>query len=387
MLGIGGIVVSCGGDADTEPTQPTEPTRPIRSSGERVIIIGAGAAGMTAAHLLVHRGVDVRVLEATSTYGGRIKHLLDFVDFPIPLGAEWLHVEREVLAHIVDDDSVDVATMLRGYESTDEVAMIVDGELVYDDMGDDYEDLKFVGSSWLDFFNEYIVDGIADRMVFDAPVRVIDYSGDVVSMTDAHGEIWEADRVIVTVPMKILQDGDIEFVPPLPDAHVEALAAANIWTGMKVFIEFSERFYPVFVEFAADRGADGQRAYYDAAYAQDSDSNVLGLFLVGELAEPYQALDEEDELIAYILAELDAIFDGAASRTYVQHVVQNWANEPFAKAAYLEDYATADIPNALAQTLAGRVFFAGDGYTREDDWSAVHNAVRAARAAVDEMYG
>ena len=155
---------------------------------------------------------------------------------------------------------------------------------------------------------------------------------------------------------------------------------------MKVFIEFDEPFYPVFLVFDVDEGVDGQRAYYDASYGQDSDHHVLGLFTVGDLATPYQRLDAGDALRNHILAELDPLFDGAASRSYVQHVAQNWAEEPFVRAAYLADTADDDISRTLGANIGPRVFMAGCSYTREFDWSSVHTAVRSARDAVSEMF-
>jgi monoamine oxidase len=40
---------------------------------------------------LNQRGIQVQILEALSVFGGRMKRVTDFADFPIPTGAEWLH--------------------------------------------------------------------------------------------------------------------------------------------------------------------------------------------------------------------------------------------------------------------------------------------------------
>lgn len=382
LLGVGGVLAGCSNPLEDEDdgaeSAEAEPD-------ERVLVIGAGVAGMSAGHLLAQRGIDFQILEAASIPGGRVKRTDDFVDFPIPLGAEWLHAAESTLAQIVNDGSVIISQQMRGYLPSDPVAEVIDGELVYDTMGTGFDDLKFVGSTWLDFFDEYIVPNIADRMVFDTQIVAIDHGGDMVTLTDAEGGEWVADRVILTVPMKILQDGDIEFTPGLPESHVEALDRANIWTGMKVFLEFDEAFYPVFVE-AGDGSTDEQWAYYDAAYGQESDANVLGLFVVGESAHRYQELDPGDELRDFILAELDALFDGAASRTYIQHTSQNWKNEPFVRAAYLADNADSDISQILGQNIGPHVFMAGCSYTRSSDWSSVHTAVKAASDAIEEMF-
>jgi len=38
----------------------------------KVIVIGAGIAGMSAAYFLQQKGIPYEVLEATNTYGGRV---------------------------------------------------------------------------------------------------------------------------------------------------------------------------------------------------------------------------------------------------------------------------------------------------------------------------
>lgn len=348
-----------------------------------VIIVGAGPAGMSAAAMLARAGVDVRVLEARPTYGGRIRHTRDFVDFPIPLGGEWLHEDPDELTDINGGD--EPSTELAAYQPTDEVAFY-DGVLTIDVMGSEPDsDLKFVGSTWLDFFETYLLPDIADRIEYDVEVVEIDYAGDLVVLTSATGEEYTADRAIVTVPIKLLQDERIEFTPPLPPDHRAAIERAEIWDGMKVFVEFSERFYPVYLSFPDSDTPKGQRLYYDASYGQKSDAHVLGLFTVGTPAEKYQAVDEGDELRDLILAELDDVFDGAASRTYLQHIAQNWNAEPFARAAYLADEADWRIPETLAVRFSDRLFLAGDAYTSHGDWSAVDDAARSARDVVRDL--
>lgn len=56
----------------------------------KVLVIGAGAAGLTAARLLQQKGIRVIVLEARDRIGGRI-HSRKVGGVPIDLGATWLH--------------------------------------------------------------------------------------------------------------------------------------------------------------------------------------------------------------------------------------------------------------------------------------------------------
>ena len=351
-----------------------------------VIIIGAGTAGMTAGHLLNQRGVEFTILEAADIAGGRIKHHLGFADFPISLGAEWVHVEPEVLSEIVNNQSIEIETQLQGYDPSVETGYFDNDSLILYPDNDFQSDLKFVGSSWLDFYSTYLLPGIADRIIYQSKVVSVDYSGSRVQITDATGVSRSADRVVITVPVKLLQRGDITFEPGLPQAKRDVIRNANIWSGLKAFIEFDKPFYPTFLAFPDSETNDGQRLYYDAAYAQHSTKNVLGLFAVGQQAEQYQSLSEE-RFLDHVLQELDVVFDGAATASYKKHLVQNWNAEPFAGAAYLADVEASSVSRRLWQPIDERIYFAGEAYTRFDDWGSVHAAARSAADAVNEITG
>jgi monoamine oxidase len=57
---------------------------------ERVIVVGAGIAGLTVANALTHAGLDCTVLEARDRIGGRL-HTVDLAGVPVDLGGSWLH--------------------------------------------------------------------------------------------------------------------------------------------------------------------------------------------------------------------------------------------------------------------------------------------------------
>jgi phytoene dehydrogenase-like protein len=57
-----------------------------------VIVIGAGAAGLSAAGDLAHSGLEVTVIEARDRLGGRIlSRRLPSEGLPVELGAEFVH--------------------------------------------------------------------------------------------------------------------------------------------------------------------------------------------------------------------------------------------------------------------------------------------------------
>src|SRR5688572_20719177 len=68
-----------------------------------IIVVGAGAAGLAAAHRLAGHGVEVTVLEARDRIGGRVWTLRpDALQVPVELGAEFLHGATPEIDAIVD---------------------------------------------------------------------------------------------------------------------------------------------------------------------------------------------------------------------------------------------------------------------------------------------
>jgi polyamine oxidase len=57
----------------------------------RVVVVGAGIAGLTAANALAHGGVECVVLEARDRIGGRL-HTVDLGGSPVDLGGSWIHM-------------------------------------------------------------------------------------------------------------------------------------------------------------------------------------------------------------------------------------------------------------------------------------------------------
>ena len=79
-----------GADVSLAPAPGEEPSVGLSVTPERVIVIGAGIAGLAAAHALTLEGLPNVVLEARDRVGGRM-HTVPVADAPVDVGAAWIH--------------------------------------------------------------------------------------------------------------------------------------------------------------------------------------------------------------------------------------------------------------------------------------------------------
>jgi polyamine oxidase len=82
--GVTGLTAERFDDGRTDvPVGAAEPV-------ERVVVVGAGIAGLTVANALTHGGVECVVVEARDRIGGRL-HTVDLAGSPVDLGGSWIH--------------------------------------------------------------------------------------------------------------------------------------------------------------------------------------------------------------------------------------------------------------------------------------------------------
>ncbi|NRA48658.1 MAG: FAD-dependent oxidoreductase [Phaeodactylibacter sp.] len=351
----------------------------------RVLIIGAGAAGLTAGHILTQQGVDFQILEAGPTHGGRVKKAADFVDFPIDLGAEWIHTDPSILAKLNNDQDSEVEIDIITY-NPQTISVWKNNRLRRRNIASNfYSEYKFKNTTWFDFFDDLMVPGFRDKIVYNSPVTEIDYSGGRVVVKTGNEEVYEADKVLVTVPIRILQQGMISFIPELPGEKAAAIAEEEMPAGLKVFIEFSERFYPdlVMVNDLVEAALSAEHTYYDAAFGKGAASHVFALFTVGEKAAEYTSLGSDEAILNKVMGELDAMFENKASQYYKKHIIQNWSAEPYIRGSYSFGMGS---PEALAAPVSEKIYFAGEAMVTNGNTSTVHGAAESAFSAIEMMF-
>jgi monoamine oxidase len=329
-----------------------------------VIIVGAGASGLAAAKKLEEEGISYQILEATDKLGGRIQKDENFADFPIDLGAEWIHEDKSILNYLINQpgNEPDVETILYQPMNVQEVVGNTISQISNQDMVDYYAnyitEYKFKNTTWYDFIYENFTQNIEQNIIYNSKVTTIDYSGDQVVLTTDNGTEYQAEKVILTVSLGVLKSNVITFNPSLPAEKITAIQAVEFLPGFKLFMRFSNQFYP---DVITCETSSGEKTYYDVAYDKGAQDNVLGLLSTGISAEDYYLLNNSDSIVSSVIQELDGYFNGLASQNYLgSYIYENWNQQTFTQGTWTSDFQSAS--EDLIAPLDDKVYFAGETY-------------------------
>jgi lysine-specific histone demethylase 1B len=389
----------------------------------KVLIVGAGAAGLYAGYVLKAKGIDFQILEAAANHGGRLARLTGFANFPIDLGAQWLHGKNNILGDLIaqsgtkitlDESNAQYWFKNQLVDTLPQNTDIFEGDglpdISYKDytiqqgLGDDYkyiieniagdqgaaasrlsvyynnleeenwssgdDDFKFE-ETYFDFIDKQIAFHVTDKIVYNTIVSKIDYSGDQILVIDTQHNTYVADKVIITVPVTVLKSGDIQFIPALPAEKTTAFSKIGMDAGMKVFLKFSTKFYHQNII-----GGSICAAYVDESIGKAQNDNILLAFITGEQAEYLTALGSDGAITHALLQELDSMYNGRATASFIASYVQNWTTHPFIKGAY--SYSTIGMGNArsiAAKPIHNKLFFAGEAMNLNGHHQTVQGAV------------
>jgi monoamine oxidase len=181
----------------------------------------------------------------------------------------------------------------------------------------------------------------------------------------------------------------VHFIPELPESKVQAVQNVFVPSGIKVWIEFDEQFYPdvqtVSTIFGVyDEGPGADPFYFNTVFRKPSNRHALTYFNVGVDTIEITKLSD-DEILSKLMAQMDDIFDGEATRHYVKHHIQNWGKVPFVRGAYSDDWVDYEwTVRELARPLDQKLYFAGE-HTEEIEVATVHGAAMSGRRAAQEL--
>jgi polyamine oxidase len=292
------------------------------------------------------------------------------------LGAEWIHHLPTVLNRLkgksgdqVDEETVPYNTFYKfdkdfGSSSYGKIFSWLNSSvmrLLFFFRFKFFPEFKFKNSTWYSFIDKNFAEEVKDKIEFNSPVTQIDYSKDKVDVVTKSGQIYKADKVLVTASIGVLKSEYINFIPDLGKEKQDAIESLTFMPGFKLVMKFSEKFYSDIIMCKAQTGEKG---YYDMAFKKDSKNQILGLLVQGSGVEDFYCLESEEQIVLKALEELDKIYEGKASKTYTgEYIFEDWGRHEFTLGTWIESFQiNQSIIQKLNEPLNGKIFFAGELY-------------------------
>jgi monoamine oxidase len=254
--------------------------------------------------------------------------------------------------------------------------------LYYWDEGDEFdgEDVLFPGG--YDRVFASLLAGLDIRL--NTPVQRVAVSDAGVQVT-ADALVYEAAQVVVTLPLGVLKQGSVVFDPPLPQAKHNAIARVGMGVLNKLYLRFDEVFWDDDYEmfgYVDDQNVGLWAEWLNVAY-YTGEPVLLG-FNAGEQGAALEAMTDE-EIVASAMRALRAMF-GTDLPEPTDYRLTRWQSDPFAGGSYsyMAVGATPSERDALAESVDGRLFFAGEATNRAYP-ATVHGAFLSGERAAREI--
>jgi monoamine oxidase len=402
-----------------------------------IAIIGAGAAGLGAAHALKHSGLSTLVLEARGRVGGRAHTVMASPDVVFDLGCGWLHsADQNSFVNIAGQLNFEINKTLppwreRAYgkafpkdERDDFVAAL---DAFYDRAEQAAKIAKQIGrdsaadlclepgNRWnpmIDAISTYIngceldqvsildMDAYQDTeinwrvrrgygalvaaygascpLALNCEVTLIDHSGNRIRIETSRGTLTAA-KVIVTVPTNLIADEAIRFDPPLP-AKVDAARGLPLGLADKVMLALDE---PEALPTEGTLRGATMRTEMGTFHIRPFGQPCIEGFFGGRFAQSLEdagpgafAAESIDQIVSFL---------GNDFRRKLKPLAESrWSHDPFARGSYSHALpGHAGKRAVLAAPVDGRLFFAGEA-TSPGFFSTAHGARDSGKRAGEE---
>jgi len=214
-------------------------------------------------------------------------------------------------------------------------------------------------------------------------VHKVDHSGPRIRIETNHGTL-EADRVVVTAPLGVLQARKIAFVPALPDRKQTAIDRMGMGLINKIALRFPKPFWPRNAQVIGYAGSRRGQYPLFVNLLHYSNQPVL-VCLVPPNFE--NALENLKPLSAQagVLEVLRKMFGSSVPEP--ESLLQTrWKSDPWSMGSYsfAKVGATGEDRDQLAAPIDGRLFFAGEA-TQRTMYSTVHGAYLSGCRAAREI--
>jgi monoamine oxidase len=399
-----------------------------------VAIIGAGAAGLGAAHALKDSGLSVIVLEARERVGGRAHTTMAAPGNTFDLRCGWLHsADRNSFVAIAGqfDFAIDKTrppwreqSFDTGFPMAERMDFIRALDAFYDraeqaaktnrdspaslclEPGNRWNPMidalsTYINGSELDQVSLFDMDAYEDTeinwrvrrgygalmsaygahcpLALDCKVTRIYHAGKRMRIESSRGTLT-AGHAIVTVPTNLIAAEAIRFHPALP-AKVDAARGLPLGLADKVMLALAEP--EALPKDGNLRGATMRTAmgsYHLRPFGQACIEGYFGGRFAQELEDAGPGA-----LAAQSIDEITALLGNDYRRKLTPLSESRWSHDPFARGSYSHALpGHAGMRAVLAAPINGRLFFAGEA-TSPNFFSTAHGARDSGERAAKEV--
>ncbi|XP_053323020.1 lysine-specific histone demethylase 2 [Spea bombifrons] len=218
-----------------------------------------------------------------------------------------------------------------------------------------------------------IMENLAEGLdiCLKSPVISVDYTNQDIQVTVADGKTFSAQKVLVTIPLALLQKSVIQFNPPLPEKKVKAINSLGAGVIEKVALQFPYRFWDSKIQGADFFGHippdSSKRGLFGVFYDMDPQGKhaVLMSVVTGDAVTAIKDL-EDKQVVKQCMVVLRELFKEQDVPSPVKYFVTRWAKDSWAQMAYsfVKTGGSGEAYDILAEDIQGKIFFAGEATNR-----------------------
>jgi monoamine oxidase len=366
-----------------------------KGPAKKVLVLGAGMAGLVAAYELTQLGHDVTLLEARTRSGGRVHTLREpFSDgLYAEEGAARIPDDHDLTLKYVKQFDLELEPFYpsrlnairfdRGSREEVPIDGFTDAMTRHygPDLGGNPDHWrKIKGGS--DMLPRAFAVRMEKKIVYGAPVVRIEQDANAARVVFKQGgssRTLNADAVLVTIPFSVLRNLEL---PALSDHKRDVINRVRYDAVSRVYLQTKNRFWEArgLNGFAFTSGAI---EIWQPTWSQPGPRGILMTYARPGEAERITRLNEPDR-IETTLKQLDSMFSGLRAN-FERGATKCWLDDEWSRGAWAYVGFT-DF--AAAISAEGRVHFAGEHLSPWPSWmqGALSSGLRAVKEIDEARY-